>query len=254
MRDQTAVRRIAELINRAEYTIAFTGAGISTPSGIPDFRSEKSGMWQDNDPMMVASLFGFRQNPAHFFKWVYPLADCILRAEPNAAHRVLANLAESGRLNGIITQNIDMLHTRAGNSCVYELHGHLRTATCIHCFRSYDATPLLEKFLLDEKIPLCEDCNHVIKPDVILFGEQLPYEALRLAKQEARRCDLMIVIGSSLEVAPADELPALAKRNGAKLVIINMEATHVDTLADVVLHDDAAIVLPAVLHEMEKQP
>lgn len=245
------VDAVAGLLNHARHTIVFTGAGISTPSGIPDFRSPKSGLWTDVDPLLVASMYGFRQNPAAFYDWIYPLASVIVRARPNAAHMALATLEVQGLIKAIITQNIDMLHSRAGNQIVHELHGHLREATCIHCFSVFPAEPIIIKFLVDRQVPHCPHCQGVIKPNVILFGEQLPIRPFMAAQEAARKTDLVIVIGSSLEVAPASDLPLLALRNKAKLVIINLETTHLDNEAQVVIHADAADVLPQILLRME---
>jgi NAD-dependent deacetylase len=241
----------AELLQRAKYTVAFTGAGISTPSGIPDFRSHNSGLWENVDPLAVASLYGFRQNPQAFYNWIYPLTRLTLNAQPNPAHIALATLEAQGRLQAIITQNIDMLHTRAGNTCVYELHGHLREATCVHCFTVYPAEPIIRKFLEDRQVPHCPKCGGVIKPNVILFGEQLPVRELQGAKEAARKADLMLVVGSSLEVAPASDLPVMAARNGAKLIIVNIDPTPVDSQAQVVIHADAAEILPDIMERLE---
>ncbi|MBZ0290309.1 MAG: NAD-dependent deacylase [Anaerolineae bacterium] len=241
----------AELLQRAKHTVAFTGAGISTPSGIPDFRSQHTGLWENVDPMAVASMYGFRQNPQAFYNWIYPLARLTLNAQPNPAHLVLANLEKQGRLDTIITQNIDMLHTRAGNTHILELHGHLREATCVHCFTVYPAEPIIRKFLDDREVPHCPKCGGVIKPNVILFGEQLPVRELQGAKEAARHADLMLVVGSSLEVAPAGDLPLLAVRNDAKLIIINIDPTPVDSQAQIVIHADAAEILPDIMHRLE---
>lgn len=246
-----SVQRAAQLLAQAHSAVAFTGAGISTASGIPDFRSPKSGLWQDVDPMIVASMYGFRQNPKAFYDWIYPIAKLTINAQPNPAHIALAQLEAQGILKAVITQNIDMLHTRAGNTNIFELHGHMRDATCIHCFAIYPAEPLVLQFLEDRKVPHCPKCGGVIKPNVILFGEQLPIQQLLGAQDAARKTDLMIVIGSSLEVAPASELPALALRNGAKLIIINLDKTHMDEAADVVIHENAAEILPEIMHCLE---
>lgn len=243
---------VAEWIQQSGYTVAFTGAGISTPSGIPDFRSPENGLWEQADPMEVASIFGFRRNPQAFYDWVLPLARKTVNAQPNAAHFALVRLEEIGKLQAIITQNIDMLHTRAGSKTVYELHGHMRKATCIHCFREYDGEPIMAKFIQDGEIPHCPECNGVLKPNVILYGEQLPYDQLQAAKKVSRSADLMLVIGSALEVAPASDIPLLAKRNGAKVVIINLGATLFDDEADLHIEGDAAEILPVIVQQMEK--
>lgn len=239
---------VAEWIRQAKNTVVFTGAGISTPSGIPDFRSEDSGLWENVNPEKVASIYGFRKDPQAFFDWVRPLAQKTLDAQPNVAHLALAKLEKINKLKTIITQNIDMLHTRAGNESVFELHGHMRVATCINCFTEYDGVPIIEQVLQDGVVPRCPDCNGVLKPNVILFGEQLPYDQMMGAKKAARDADLFIIIGSSLEVAPASDIPLIAKRNGSKLVIINLEPTILDRFADVVIIGDAADILPKVMH------
>ncbi|MCU0512019.1 MAG: NAD-dependent deacylase [Anaerolineae bacterium] len=251
MLDPAQIQLAASLLCASTFAVGFTGAGISTPSGIPDFRSPESGLWEHVDPMAVASILGFRQNPQRFYDWVRPLAEKTLLAQPNPAHTALATLEQRGHLHGIITQNIDMLHTRAGSQVVWELHGHLREATCIHCFKVYDGQTVLQQYLQDGTVPRCPDCRSVLKPNVILFGEQLPYRELQAAQEAARRTDLMLIVGSSLEVAPASDLPVAAHRRGAKLIIINLAPTELDRLADVVIHADAALVLPALLECLE---
>lgn len=241
----------AELLDAAHHTVVLTGAGISTPSGIPDFRSPNCGLWTGIDPFEVASMYGFRQNPAAFYEWVYPLVQVTVQAEPNPAHYALARLEAQGKVKGIITQNIDTLHTRAGSRVIHELHGQFREATCTHCFELYDAKPIISKFLYDHEVPYCPKCGGVIKPNVILFGEQLPIRPFLAAKDLARKADLMLIIGTSLEVAPASELPMLALRNGTPVIIVNLEATHLDSAATLVIHADAADALPQIVKQME---
>jgi NAD-dependent deacetylase len=241
----------ATFIHNAQSIVVFTGAGISTRSGIPDFRSPECGLWESVDPMAVASMSGFRQNPPRFYKWLRQLAQTTVNAQPNAAHFALVQLEQRHKLHSIITQNIDMLHTKAGNSRVIELHGHFREFTCIHCFTVYAGEPLLLQYLADGQVPICQKCSGVLKPNVILFGEQLPYQALQSAQTATKQCDLMLIIGSSLEVAPASDLPVLAHRRGAKIMIINLQPTHLDRIADVVIHDDVTVVLPAILKRLE---
>jgi NAD-dependent deacetylase len=245
------IKLLAEWVARSNYMTAFTGAGISTSSGIPDFRSPESGLWEKANPEKVASIYGFRHNPQAFYDWVRPLAEKTLAAKPNPAHIALYELEKLGKLKAVITQNIDMLHTKAGNSHVYELHGHMREATCIHCFREYECPSLLQQFMQDGQVPRCSVCGGVIKPNVILFGEQLPYEPLQNSKKAARESDLMIVIGSSLEVAPASDIPLIAKRNGAKVAIINKDATELDPMLDLVIQGDCAEILPALVQCLE---
>ncbi len=243
---EEAIQRAAHLIRKAKYAVALTGAGISTPSGIPDFRSPDSGLWQSANPFEVASIFGFKRHPQAFYDWIRPLARIVLEAQPNPAHIALAEMEQRGYIKSIITQNIDMLHRRAGSREVYEVHGHLRKATCIECFTEYAAEPIILKFLQDSKVPRCPECQGVLKPNVILFGEQLPVRELFASQQAARRSDLMLVAGSSLEVAPAGDLPDMARLHGARLIIINYEPTHADSMADLVFHEDVADVLPRI--------
>ena len=245
------VQSAARLLCAADFAVALTGAGISTPSGIPDFRSPHSGLWKGIDPSTVASIYGFRQDPQTFYNWIYPLAQLTIQAQPNPAHFALAALEAKGNLKGIVTQNIDTLDTRAGSRVVHELHGQFREATCVHCFTVFEAEPIIKQFLLDHKVPYCPLCGGVIKPNVILFGEQLPIQPFLAARDLARQADLMLIVGTSLEVAPASELPMLALRNGAKIVIINLESTHLDNAASVVIHANAAEVLPEIVQQME---
>jgi len=238
------IREAQKLLARAENLVALTGAGISTPSGIPDFRSARSGLWQMVDPMEVASIYGFRQRPENFYNWMRPNAKQIVEAEPNAAHFALAQLEAHGPLKCVITQNIDMLHTKAGTRNLLEVHGHLRQATCLQCYTIYDAEPILAEYIATGGVPHCERCGGVLKPNVILYGELLPVNVLNKAKWHARSCDLMLVAGSSLEVAPAGDLPLLAKRSGARLILVNLSSTHMDETADVVIHADVVDILP----------
>lgn len=251
--ESESITRAAALIRHARHAIAFTGAGISTASGIPDFRSPESGLWQNADPFAVASLYGFRSNPAAFYKWVEPLVHLTNNAQPNDAHFALARMEQAGYLRAVITQNIDILHTRAGSQNVFELHGHLREVTCVRCFKVSAAQPIMEQFLEDRKIPHCDSCGAVLKPNVVLFGEALPHREYNAAREHTRKADVVIIIGSSLEVAPACDLPLIAAKNGAKLIVVNLEATPADRLAQVVIHENAAVILPQISRSMEAQ-
>jgi NAD-dependent deacetylase len=232
------------LLKQSKYAVSLTGAGMSTPSGIPDFRSSDSGLWGMVDPMEVASIYAFRKRPDSFYNWVRPFAQLILQAEPNAAHQAMAQLQEYGPLKCVVTQNVDMLHTRAGSRNVYEVHGHFRQATCLQCLSVHDARPILMEFIANGEVPHCVRCGGVLKPNVILYGELLPVKVLNEAKHHIRSCDLLLIAGSSLEVAPANDLPLLAKGVGAHLIIVNLSETYLDELADVVIHADVVDVLP----------
>lgn len=244
------IRDAAELIRQSRYVVAFTGAGHSTPSGIPDFRSPHSGVWERHNPMLVASIWSFRLNPKSFFDWIRPLASTLLNAQPNPAHVALSDLEKMGYLKTIVTQNIDNLHQKAGSHHVLELHGHMRQATCIRCYTEVDVDPAVEQFIHDGKVPHC-DCGGVLKPNVILFGEELPIHVFNQAIDEARRCDLMLVAGSSLVVTPAADIPFRAVDSGARSIIVNFQPTAFDPRADIVIHDDVATVLPRIVQALE---
>ncbi len=245
-----ALDRAAELIRSAGYAVAFTGAGISTPSGIPDFRSANTGLWMKNDPMEVASLSAFRRRPEVFFNWLRPLARGILQAKPNPAHYGLAHLENAGRLKAIITQNIDGLHQKAGARNVIEVHGSVARMECLKCGESYPAEQFAGEFMVEGKIPRCARCDAILKPSITLFEEMLPQKAWNQAENACRRADLILVVGSSLEVTPAAYLPMYALENNARLILINLTATPLDRRADVLLRSDAAEAVPAIADKL----
>jgi len=244
---QTALDDVAELFRKAKRVVVLTGAGISTPSGIPDFRSEGSGLWSRDEPMEVASLNTFRTAPEKFFNWFHPLASQIFHAEPNPAHTALADFEKAGYKITILTQNIDGLHQKAGSQYVVEMHGTLHSLTCVQCYQKFPADDFLKDFINHQTIPHCLSCNGILKPDVILFGEQMPRQAWQTAQREARQCDLMLVAGSSLEVLPVAGLPLQALDCGAHLVVINNTETYVNVRADIVLTEDVAALLPEII-------
>ena len=241
-----AIEDAAELLRQAKSIVVLTGAGISSPSGIPDFRSEGSGLWSRAEPMEVASLTTFRISPERFFNWFRPLAGQIFNARPNAAHKALAELENAGYKITVVTQNIDGLHQKAGSVQVVEMHGSLRTLSCTQCFKQVRSDPFLQSYIGEGKIPQCLSCNGILKPDVILFGEQLPQSAWLEAQRATRQCDLMLVAGSSLEVLPVAGLPMQALDRGAHLIVINNTSTYVNVRADVVLMDDVANIIPEI--------
>jgi NAD-dependent deacetylase len=247
---QTAIEFAADLIRQSKHAVALTGAGLSTPSGIPDFRSEGTGLWAHDEPLEVASLHTFRTAPERFFQWFRPLAGQIYGARPNAAHLALAALEKAGKLGAIITQNIDMLHQKAGSTTVIETHGSIRTLSCTQCYHQVNAEECVADFIENGHTPHCPKCAGTLKPDVILFGEQLPQSAWMEAQQTARRCDLMIVIGSSLEVLPVASLPMQALDRGAHLVIVNNSPTYLNVRADAVILEDVAIAIPAIVERV----
>lgn len=249
MSTEEDVEKAAGIIREAETIVALTGAGISTESGIPDFRSPGKGLWEYVDPMEFSSITSFRSDPAAFYKLAGKLVPVILKARPNKGHKALARLEKNGKLGVVITQNIDNLHQRAGSENVIEVHGNLQRAKCIKCDAEVSVLVLAEKlFQRGEIPPKCDACGKgILKPDVVLFGEKLPEDAISKAWNAAENCDLMLVVGSSLVVQPVNLLPGVALGHGARLIIINNESTHMDPSADVVIHERIGDVLPEIV-------
>ncbi len=245
------IKAIALEIKKAKYGVAFTGAGISAESGIPTYRGE-GGLWTKYDPNLYAHIGYFRQDPSYywnFFKDVrYPM---LKEVKPNKAHIALAEIETFGHLKTVITQNIDGLHQEAGSSSVIELHGTTRIITCMDCSKEY---PMEEVYLkLENQIPpLCSKCNGILRPAVIFFGEMLDPKTINDAYEEAGKSDFLLVVGSSLVVYPAADIPLRAKRSGAKLVIINKGSTPLDSAADYVIDDAAGKVLPQIIHKLKE--
>jgi len=240
------MQQAAQLLAQAQHAVALTGAGLSTPSGIPDFRTQDTGLWENYDPMEIATLQVFRRRPADFFKWIRVLARQMFDAQPNPAHYALAELQQAGCLPHIITQNIDGLQQRAGARHVIELHGDISTGTCVGCYTTYRSLDFKEEFIDAGRIPTCPRCHSIIKPNAILFGEALPVRALMAAKRAVANCDVLLIAGSSLEVAPAADLPMLARSRQARLIIVNQGSTYMDDYCDVLIRDDVALALPAI--------
>jgi NAD-dependent deacetylase len=241
-----SIQHAAELLRSARSAVALTGAGISTRSGIPDFRSPQAGLWAQADPLEVASLLTFRYEPERFFAWVRPLAELVRRAEPNPAHVALAQLEAAGRLQWVLTQNIDGLHRKAGSRNVMALHGGLETVTCVRCYGRWPGEPVIDAFIDTGALPACPRCGGLLKPDVTLMGEQLPLGVLAAAQKVVRECDVLLVAGCSLEVMPAAGLPAEALSQGARLILVNYLPTYVDQEATVLIEGDVAEVLPLI--------
>ena len=245
-----AIRRAARLIKASRKAVVLTGAGYSTPSGVPDFRSQGSGLWTKYLPMEVASLSTFRYDPEKFFAWLRPLASHMMGAKPNRAHIALAELENAGYIKAIVTQNIDFLHQRAGSKTVLEIHGTFNTLTCISCYRQYSSMDFMESYISDGVTPYCPDCHNLLKPDVILFEEQLPVRTWMLAQEASSTCDLMLVAGTSLEVMPSASLPVKALDNGAHLIMVNKSPTFIDERADLLFLDDVAEIIPRIAKEV----
>ncbi|MDQ7857440.1 MAG: NAD-dependent deacylase [Armatimonadota bacterium] len=237
---EDALRRL----RAARRAVALTGAGVSTASGLPDFRSV-GGLWVGVDPMTVASRTALERDPAAFYAFYRGRLARLDGASPNPAHRALVALERAGRLRAVLTQNVDGLHQAAGSAHVVELHGNLREAACIACGGIAPIAALIAP--LDAgRLPRCERCGGLLKPNVVLFEDPMPADAWRRAVLEARAADVMLVVGSSLQVTPAAYLPRETLDRGGALVIVNREPTPYDRDAAVVIHGEADRILPAI--------
>ena len=239
-----AIDCLAALVRERQPVVALTGAGASTASGIPDFRSP-TGWWARFDPQVYSSLQAFRSDPERIWEFHGPRLRVLAEARPNPVHEALARLEQAGLLAAVVTQNIDMLHGKAGSREVIEVHGSVRTSSCPGCSRRY---PLDEVLALVEThgAPPCPACGRILKPDVVFFGELLPVAAIDRATALARGAGLLLVIGSSLQVWPVAELPAIAKAHGAAVAIVNAGPMSFDAQADLRLGGDAAATLAAL--------
>jgi NAD-dependent deacetylase len=226
--------------------VALTGAGVSVPSGIPDFRTPESGIWANVDPMEVAHIDVFERDPARFWSYYRPRFHALGDKEPNAAHEALAELERRGLIEGVITQNIDRLHRAAGSREVVEVHGSIAASTCRDCAASYEIEQV-EALFDDDGVAVCEACGGAVKPDVVLFGEMLPEAAMRRARELAAEADLMICVGSSLVVHPVAGLPEVTLTCGGRLAIVTKGATPYDEAAVLKLDGEVDEELVAVL-------
>jgi NAD-dependent deacetylase len=238
---------LARLIREHQPCSVLTGAGISTESGIPDFRSA-TGMWAEFDPAEYASLRAFRADPEKVWRFYKPRIAMLTQAQPNAAHRALAALERAGLVEAVVTQNIDLLHERAGTQNLVEVHGSIRTASCASCGASYAREEVLE-LLTDAAAPACGRCGAILRPDVVFFGELLPAEAIDRAFELARSASLLLVVGSALEVYPVAALPQETLNAGGRIAIVNNGPTPYDDRA-VKLAANAGEVLKAVVQEL----
>jgi len=243
---------LIKLVLSSSNAVALTGAGISTESGIPDYRSPGTGLWEKMDQSVV-SLDGFLQNPTKYYSYAIELYPIRRSAKPNPAHYLLAEFEKRGLLKGVITQNIDGLHQEAGSGNVYELHGSLRRAICLDCSLLYPMSEVMQKVILGENPPLCTGCNGVLKPDAVFFGEMLPYIPWEKALELTQLADLFLVFGSSLQVSPANILPGIALRGRARLVIVNLTPTPYDEKSALVVRHRVGDFALLVLRHLESE-
>jgi NAD-dependent protein deacetylase/lipoamidase len=242
-------QRLAELIRESGFTVALTGAGISVPSGIPDFRTPGEGLWEKVDPMSVATIDAFHRDTKKFWDFYRPRLHMLSDKEPNPAHEALADLEWRGLLEAVITQNIDRLHRKAGSERVIEVHGSIASASCTSCEASYQIEQV-EPLFDPDGIATCTCCAGKVKPDVVLFGELLPEDAMAEAQRLCARAELLLCIGSSLEVYPVAGLPELTLGRGGRIAILTRSSTPYDSDAVVRLGGDVAEELTAVLEAL----
>jgi NAD-dependent deacetylase len=240
------VARLAELLGRSRRAVALTGAGVSVPSGIPDFRTPETGLWAKVDPMEVAHINVFERDPERFWSYYRPRFQALGDKEPNRAHEALAELERRGLIEGVITQNIDRLHRAAGSENVIEVHGSIETSSCLECGASFGLDEV--DGIFDERgVAICTACGGPVKPDVVLFGELLPEEAMARATELAEEADLMLCAGSSLAVHPVAGLPQLTLSHGGSVAIVTKGETPYDRDAELKLAGEVDEELAALV-------
>jgi NAD-dependent deacetylase len=247
---ETGIARLRELIAAASVIVPFTGAGISTECGIPDFRSP-GGIWTKNQPILFDEFLASQEMRNEAWRRRFAMEEHFAKAQPGRGHLALASLYRAGKASGVVTQNIDNLHQSSGIAAddVVELHGNNTYAVCLSCAKRYELSWVKERFSASGQAPDCPDCDGHIKSATVSFGQAMPEAAMQRAENMTRSCDLFLAIGSSLVVWPAAGFPLMAKRSGARLVILNREATELDDIADLVVRDDIGTVLsPFIAH------
>lgn len=247
-----SISKGTQMIQDAQKILVFTGAGLSTESGIPDFRSP-GGLWEKYDPedFYFQKFISDEHARENYWKMSSELYEMLKGARPNSAHLTIAALENSGKLLALVTQNIDNLHHKAGNSPerIIELHGTAVTVSCLDCRKAYDRDEIQARLDSGLKVPYCDHCGGILKPDTVSFGQAMPEEQMARAISCAAACDLCVVLGSSLVVYPAASVPSHARRNGAGLMIINLGETPLDSKADLVIHKPVSTVLSQMMGE-----
>jgi len=241
-----------DLVLSSSNVVVLTGAGVSTESGIPDYRSPGTGLWEKIDQSIV-SIDGFTREPSRYYDYSLELYPVRKNAKPNSAHYMLAELEKKGLLSGIITQNVDGLHQDAGSEVVHELHGSLRQAVCLNCSALQSMNEAMERVISGQNPPLCFECGGVLKPNAVFFGEPLPRIPWEQSLELSRSADLFIAIGSSLQVSPANSLPDIAIKAGAKLIVINFTPTPFDLDAQILINHQIGEFSSAVIKLLDSQ-
>ena len=242
-----AATRVAELLRESERAVVLTGAGVSVPSGIPDFRTPGKGLWERVDPMEVAHIDAFRSDPDRFWSFYSQRFAGLVDKRPNRAHEAIAELERQGLVRGVITQNVDRLHRMAGSQRVVEVHGSIDLCVCPECGGRVRLDEVLELIESGVGTPECSACIAALKPNVVLFGELLPEDAMAEAYALAREADLMLAVGSSLEVFPVASLPGITLESGGRLALVTQGPTPYDSDAEVKLDGDVVAELDAVM-------
>jgi NAD-dependent deacetylase len=244
---RAGLERLAEILRGARSVVALTGAGISVPSGIPDFRTPRTGLWENVNPMEVAHIDAFHEDPVRFWSFYGERFASLREKQPNGAHHALAAMARAGHLDAVITQNIDMLHRRAGGPELIEMHGSIATCSCLSCAGEVALEQVRARIAAAaDGVPRCERCGQPLKPDVVLFGELLDPRALDRARELCERADVLLCIGSSLEVHPVAGLPGLTRAAGGAVAILPQGRTPLEEIADVRLYGDVVEELGAL--------
>jgi len=250
--EKKRIQSAAELLLNSKEAIVLTGAGVSTESGIPDFRSE-GGIWEKYKPEIYGNIQAFLKDPTKFWDMAQKIAPNLFKAKPNPGHYALAELEKMNIIKALITQNIDELHQKAGSIIVYEVHGSVNRFSCLGCKASYTKEQLLRKLKREKKTgPSCEYCAAPLKPSVVLFGEGLPRFEIYQSQALAQKADVMLIAGSSLSVAPVCDLPLYTLREKGKLIIVNDQPTDFDEKATVVLRHKTGTILPLIVEEIKR--
>lgn len=250
--EKKKILKAAELLFNSKSAIALTGAGVSTESGIPDFRSD-SGLWKKYDPDIYSNIKSYIKDPTKFWNLAEKIAPTLFKAKPNPGHEALAELENMDILKATITQNIDELHQKAGSVMVYEVHGNINRFNCFGCRASYSKDQVLRKLKKEKQYPpQCDICAAPLKPSVVLFGESLPTFEIYQSQTLSQKADVMLIAGSSLSVAPVCDLPIYTLNEGGKLIIVNDEKTPLDERAEVVLRYKTGRVLPLIVEEVKR--
>jgi len=252
-KEEQQIKKVCNILLNSSDAVALTGAGISTNSGIPDFRGE-GGIWEKYKPEIYGSIKAFQKDPMKFWKMAKKIAPKLFSAEPNPGHYALAELEKVNIIKAIITQNIDQLHQKAGSIVVYEIHGNINSCICLNCKISYPKKKCIQIKKKENSFPpRCEICSAPLKPSIVLFGENISTFEFFKSQSLAKTADVILIAGSSLLVNPVAKLPLYTLNNGGKIIIINDQKTYLDEKAEVIIHNKTEIILPLIVEEIKRK-